>query len=314
MKGRVIKSTGSWYIVQAEGQLFRARLRGKFKLDELKLTNPISVGDYVEMTLEQELETALIETILPRKNYIIRKSTRKTGFSHILASNIDQAFLIVTIKNPRTSLGFIDRFLVSTESFRIPASLIINKMDLIKKEKDLEFLQDIEEIYAPLGYPVIKISAIGEKGQTGGGQVLDEELEALLKGKTTLLAGHSGVGKSTILNKLIPEANQAVNEVSSFTSKGTHTTTFAEMFEFGKDGYLIDTPGIKEFGILDIEDQELSHYFVEMRAYLGQCKYNNCQHVHEPECKVIEAVEEGFIHPYRYDSYVRILHEEDSYR
>ena len=314
MKGRVIKSTGSWYIVQVEDRLFRARLRGKFKQDELRLTNPIAVGDYVEVTLEQELETALIEKILPRKNYIIRKSTRKTGFSHILASNIDQAFLIVTIKNPRTSLGFIDRFLVSTESFRIPTTLVINKMDLIKKEKDLEFLEDFEEIYTPLGYPVIKVSATEEEDPTAFNPPLKEKLGALLKGKATLLAGHSGVGKSTILNKLIPDANQAVNEISSFTSKGTHTTTFAEMFEFGEDGYIVDTPGIKEFGILDIEDQELSHYFVEMRAYLGQCKYNNCQHVHEPECKVIEAVEEGYIHPYRYDSYVRILHEEDSYR
>jgi|SRR5690554_2956371 len=307
MKGRVIKSTGSWYTVQVEGGLLQARLRGKFKQDELKLTNPIAVGDYVKMVKEQDLGTALIEEILPRKNYIIRKSTRKTGFSHILASNIDQAFLIVTIRNPRTSLGFIDRFLVSTESFRIPASLIINKTDLIKKEKDLEFLQDLEEIYAPLGYPVIKISATEEEN-------LDENLGALLKGKTTLLSGHSGVGKSTILNKVVPDANQVVREISSFTSKGTHTTTFAEMFEFGEDGYIIDTPGIKEFGILDIEDQELSHYFVEMRAYLGKCKYNNCQHLHEPECKVIQAVEEGYIHPYRYDSYVRILHEEETHR
>lgn len=307
MKGRIIKSTGSWYTVQVEEGLLQARLRGKFKQDELKLTNPIAVGDYVKLVMEQDLGTALIEDILPRKNYIIRKSTRKTGFSHILASNIDQAFLIVTIRNPRTSLGFIDRFLVSTESFRIPASLIINKIDLIKKEKDLEFLQDLEEIYTPLGYPVMKISATEEEN-------LDENLGALLKGKTTLLSGHSGVGKSTILNKVIPDANQTVREISSFTSKGTHTTTFAEMFEFGEDGYIIDTPGIKEFGILDIEDQELSHYFVEMRAYLGKCKYNNCQHLHEPECKVIQAVEEGYIHPYRYDSYVRILHEEESHR
>ena len=307
MKGRVIKSTGSWYIVKVGEQLIKSRLRGKFKQDELKLTNPIAVGDYVELEMEQDQGTAVIAEILPRENYIIRKSTRKTHFSHILASNIDQAFLIITLRSPRTSLGFIDRFLVSTESFRIPATLVVNKMDLIKKDKDMEFLQDIKEIYEPLGYPVLEISALKETD-------LHESLGFRLKGKTTLLSGHSGVGKSTLLNKLVPEAQQATKDVSSFTTKGVHTTTFAEMFDFEGGGYVIDTPGIKEFGILGIENQELSHYFVEMRKYLGQCRYNNCQHLHEPGCKVLEVLEQGYIHPYRYDSYVRILNEEDSYR
>ena len=304
--GRVIKSTGSWYLVRVGEEDIQARLRGKFKQDNLKLTNPIAVGDYVELALEENQATAVISSILPRENYIIRKSTRKTNFSHILASNIDQAFLIITLRNPRTSLGFIDRFLVSTESFRIPTTLVVNKMDIIKKELDLEFLQDIKEIYEPLGYPVLTISATEGKG-------LEEDFKQLLQGKTTLFSGHSGVGKSTLLNRLVPEANQATKEVSGFTTKGVHTTTFAEMFDY-EGGYIIDTPGIKEFGILDVENHELSHYFVEMRKYLGQCKYNNCQHTSEPGCVVLEKLEEGYIHPYRYDSYVRILNEEDSYR
>lgn len=307
MQGRVIKSTGSWYMVQTASGLVKSRLRGKFKQDNLKLTNPIAVGDYVEVVQEADLPTWTIDEILPRENYIIRKSTRKTHFSHIIASNIDQAYLIITIRNPRTSLGFIDRFLVSTESFRIPATIIVNKMDLVEKEKDLEYLQDIHEIYEPLGYPVIEISATTESG-------LKEKFLPLLEGKTTLMSGHSGVGKSTLLNKLIPEAAQETKEISKFSAKGVHTTTFAEMFALEQGGYLIDTPGIKEFGILDIDDFELSHYFPEMRQYLGQCKYNNCRHLNEPGCMVLEKLEEGYIHPYRYDSYVNILHEEDDHR
>lgn len=307
MKGRVIKSTGSWYTVKTDSSTIQARLRGKFKQDELKLTNPIAVGDYVLLEKEVGQATSVIIEILPRENYIIRKSTRKAHHSHIIASNIDQAFLIVTLRNPRTSLGFIDRFLVSTESFRIPATILVNKMDEKYKEKDLEFLQDIKEIYEPLGYPVLEISAL--KGEN-----LRDQFSSLLKNKTTLLSGHSGVGKSTFLNQLIPEAQQTTKEVSKFSAKGVHTTTFAEMFEFDKNTYLIDTPGIKEFGILDIEEQELSHYFVEMRQYLGQCKYNNCRHINEPGCIVLQKLEEGFIHPYRYDSYVNILFEEESHK
>jgi len=307
MKGRVIKSTGSWYIVKAGEELLKCRLRGKFKQDDLKLTNPISVGDYVEVKKEADQPTWTIDEIHPRDNYIIRKSTRKNHFSHIIASNIDQAFLMVTLNNPRTSLGFIDRFLVSTESFRIPASIVVNKTDLIHKEKDKEYLQDIREIYEPLGYPVLEISALNEDD-------LKDKFIPLLKGKTTLLSGHSGVGKSTLLNKLIPEAQQQTKEISKFSAKGVHTTTFAEMFALEGGGYLIDTPGIKEFGILDIDDNVLSHYFVEMRKYLGQCKYNDCRHLNEPGCVVLEKLEEGYIHPYRYDSYINILTEEDSHR
>jgi ribosome biogenesis GTPase / thiamine phosphate phosphatase len=288
-------------------KLMKCRLRGKFKQDDLKLTNPIAVGDFVEVTQEQDQETAVITEILPRENYIIRKSTRKTHFSHILASNIDQAFLIITLRNPRTSLGFIDRFLVSTESFRIPTTIVVNKMDQSHKDKDWEFLEDIMDIYEPLGYPVLPMSVHIDVD-------IEEKLLPLLEGKTTLLTGHSGVGKSSLLNKVVPQASQTTKDISKFTTKGVHTTTFAEMFELPGGGYLIDTPGIKEFGILDIDEHELSHYFVEMRKYLGQCKYNNCKHLNEPGCVVLEKMEEGFIHPYRYDSYVRILHEEDTYR
>lgn len=307
MKGRVLKSTGSWYTVNTEKGLINARLRGKFKQDDLKLTNPISVGDYVLLEQEADQPSSVITDILPRENYIIRKSTRKNHFSHIIASNIDQAFLIITLKNPRTSLGFIDRFLVSTESFRIPTSILVNKMDITYKDKDMDYLLDIKEIYVPLGYPVYEISALNSTG-------LQEQFLPLLKGKTTLLSGHSGVGKSTLLNKIVPEAVQATKEISKFSAKGVHTTTFAEMFEIEGGGYLIDTPGIKEFGILDIDEFELSHYFPEFRKYLGQCRYNNCQHLNEPGCVVRHKLEEGFIHPYRYDSYINILNEEDDHR
>lgn len=307
MKGRVIKSTGSWYSVKTDYGTIQARLRGKFKQDELKLTNPIAVGDYVLIEKEENQATSVITDILPRENYIIRKSTRKSHFSHILASNIGQAFLIVTLRNPRTSLGFIDRFLVSTESFRIPATILVNKMDESYKEKDLEYLETIKEIYEPIGYPVLEISALKAEN-------LKEYFLPLLKGKTTLLSGHSGVGKSTFLNKLVPQAKQATKEISKFSAKGVHTTTFAEMFELEEGGFLIDTPGIKEFGILDIEEQELSHYFVELRQYLGKCKYNNCKHINEPGCVVLEKLEEGYIHPYRYESYINILFEEESHK
>lgn len=307
MKGRVIKSTGSWYIVKVDGEIISARLKGKFKQDELKLTNPIAVGDWVELMEEAGQATAVISSILPRENYVIRKSTRKQHFSHIIASNLEQAILVITMKKPRTSLGFIDRFLVSVESFRIPAILVVNKMDQLDGEAEEEWLQDIHEIYEPLGYPVVEISALKEDG-------LKEKFWPLIQAKSSLIAGHSGVGKSTLLNALVPEASQETKDISGYSAKGVHTTTFAELFSLQGGGDLIDTPGIKEFGILDVEDNELSHYFPEMRRYLGQCKYHNCTHINEPGCMVLQKLEAGYIHPYRYQSYVNILHEEDSHR
>ena len=307
MQGKVIKSTGSWYTVKADDKYVQARLRGKFKQDDLKVTNPIAVGDEVLLEQEGNSNTFVITDILPRENYIIRKSTRKAHFTHIIASNIDQAFLIVTVSLPRTSLGFIDRFLVSTESFRIPAVIVVNKCDLIKSEKEQAHLELLHEIYEPIGYRVIELSALEDSD-------IASKLASMLEGKATLLSGHSGVGKSTILNKLIPEAGQTTKEISKFSAKGVHTTTFAEMFEWTGGGYLIDTPGIKEFGILDIDEYELSHYFVEMRQYLGQCRYNNCRHVNEPGCIVLQKVEEGEIHPDRYESYLKILFEEEDHK
>ncbi|WP_026966416.1 ribosome small subunit-dependent GTPase A [Algoriphagus terrigena] len=307
MKGRVIKSTGSWYVVQVGEKVVSARLKGKFKQEELKLTNPIAVGDWVEMEEEAGQATAVISEILPRENYVIRKSTRNQHFSHIIASNLDQAILVITMKKPRTSLGFIDRFLVSTESFRIPAILVVNKMDQLDGAVEEEWLQDVHEIYEPLGYTVLEVSALTEQG-------LIEKFLPLIRGKSSLIAGHSGVGKSTLLNALIPAARQETKEISGYSAKGVHTTTFAELFALPEGGDLIDTPGIKEFGILDVEENELSHYFPEMRKYLGQCKYNNCTHINEPGCVVLQKMEKGYIHPYRYQSYVNILHEEDSHR
>ncbi|GMQ31249.1 ribosome small subunit-dependent GTPase A [Algoriphagus confluentis] len=305
--GRVIKSTGSWYIVQTEKGAVAARLKGKFKQQDLKLTNPIAVGDLVEIEKEPGQDSVIIKEILPRENYVIRKSTRKQHHSHIIASNIDQALLVITMKNPRTSLGFIDRFLVSTESFRIPALLVVNKMDQLEGEDEEDWLQDIHEIYEPLGYPVLEVSALKDGD-------LKEKFSPYLQDKSTLIAGHSGVGKSTLLNALIPEALQETKEVSEYSTKGVHTTTFAELFALEAGGDLIDTPGIKEFGILDIEENELSHYFPEMREYLGQCKYNNCRHVNEPGCVILKKLEEGYIHPYRYKNYLNILQEEDTHR
>lgn len=307
MKGRVIKSTGSWYAVKTEDRIISARLKGKFKQEDLKLTNPIAVGDWVELEKESGQDTAVIQDILPRDNYVIRKSTRKQHFSHIIASNLDQAILVITMKKPRTSLGFIDRFLVSVESYGIPALLVVNKMDQLEGEDEAEWLRDIHEIYEPLGYPVLEVSALKD-------QDIRDKFLPHIRGKSSLISGHSGVGKSTLLNALIPGAGQNTKEISEYSAKGVHTTTFAELFFLPEGGDLIDTPGIKEFGILDVEEFELSHYFPEMRQYLGQCKYNNCTHVNEPGCVVLQKLDEGYIHPYRYQSYLNILHEEDSHR
>jgi ribosome biogenesis GTPase len=307
MNGRVIKSTGSWYIVKTESGLVKSRLRGKFKQDDLKLTNPIAVGDYVTVTKEEGQPTWTIDEILPRENYIIRKSTRKTHFSHIIASNLDQAILVITMKKPRTSFGFIDRFLVATESYGIPTMLVVNKMDQLAGEEEKEWLQDIHDIYTPLGYKVLELSALKDTD-------LKVTFIPFVEGKSSLISGHSGVGKSTLLNAVIPDARQDTKEISDSSAKGVHTTTFAELFLLPGSGDLIDTPGIKEFGILDVGDEELSHFFPEMRVFLGQCKYNNCTHVNEPGCVVLKKMEEGYIHPYRYQSYLNILTEEDSHR
>ncbi len=303
MKGIVSKSTGSWYSVSTDdGKKVEARLRGKFKLKGLKITNPVAVGDRV--VLEQKENDYIISEIEDRENYVVRVSPKKKGHSHLLAANIDQAVLIISYKLPRTSLGFVDRFLVSLEAFRIPGRIIINKAD-VYDEEEMNLVEEIKAIYEKIGYPTIITSFEKKKGG---------EVKEWFEGKLTLLSGHSGTGKSTLINHLIPNVTQDTQEVSGFADKGVHTTTFAEMFDLNKNSRIIDTPGIKELGLAEIDQNELSHYFPEMRAVLGSCKFHNCLHVNEPGCKVIQLLEEGKIFPSRFRSYLSMLEDEDNRR
>ncbi|MEQ9467539.1 MAG: ribosome small subunit-dependent GTPase A [Ekhidna sp.] len=302
MRALITKSTGLWYEAFAEGKKYIARLRGKFKLEDKKLTNPIAVGDWVEIEPNPQANNEWVITqIHVRENYVIRSSPRKKGHDHLIASNIDQGVLIVTLKKPRTSVGFIDRFLITLESFRIPGVILFNKKDLYSN-KDLVRYEELKAIYEQIGYQV-------ELTQFDSG--IDQGVSAIFKGKTSLLAGHSGSGKSTLINLLIPEANQEVSEVSDFANKGVHTTTFAELFFVDDSSAVIDTPGIKELGLSEIEDEELSHYFPEMRQFLGKCKFHNCLHENEPGCAVKAAVGEA-ISLMRYESYLSILRNEDN--
>ncbi len=304
MKGLVIKSTGSWYqILSDTGKQVDCRIQGKFRMKDIKTTNPIAVGDRVEFELEPELETGVITHLEDRKNYIIRKSVNLSKQAQIIAANLDQAFLIVTLASPRTSLGFIDRFLVTAEAYDIPASIIFNKLDLFSEE-GLEILASYEKIYTDLGYPCYHVSA------KEGTHI--EQIQALLQNKVTLISGHSGVGKSTLINAILPEAKVRTGAVSDWSDKGQHTTTFAEMYTLPFGGYLIDTPGIRELGIIDIEQQELGHFFPEIRNRMNYCRFHNCRHINEPGCAVLEAVENGEIEPSRYDSYLSIYHGNDT--
>ena len=308
MNGLVLRSTGSWYDVRdsADGHVYRARLKGKFKIKGLQTSNPLAVGDRVEMEVEDEAEnTALITAIVPRENYIIRQSVHKTAQAHILAANLDQAVLIATLDFPRTSLGFIDRFLVTAESFRIPTTVVFNKQDLLGDAFG-EQQADIAAMYRKLGYGTLLTSV-----ETGQGV---PEFRELLAGKVSLLAGHSGVGKSSLVNAIAPDLDLRTSEVSTYANKGVHTTTFAEMFEIAPGAFLIDTPGIKELGLIDMEKSEISHYFPEMRDRLNECRFHNCLHVAEPGCAVLDAVETGDIAPSRYLSYLSMLEGSDNRR
>ena len=307
-QGIIIRSTGSWYeVLTPERQVYACRLRGKFKLKELKVTNPIAVGDEVVFELEDfnEEERGVISEILPRRNYLIRKSVHKTAHGHLIATNLDQAVVIATLTFPRTSLGFIDRFLVSAEAFRIPAVVVFNKLDLLDAEARA-YQEEIVAMYKSIGYRCLLSSTVSGEGI--------EEFKSLLSNKKTLLSGHSGVGKSSLVNIIAPDLLLRTGEVSTFANKGTHTTTFAEMFEWQENSFLIDTPGIKELGLIDIEKEELAHFFPEMRTLLGQCKFHNCLHVHEPKCAVIAAVEVGTISLSRYENYLSMLQDYDNRR
>ena len=301
MQGLVYKSTGSWYIIKDKsGQVWNARIKGVLKIDEeITSTNPIAVGDIVSFEAENEDEhSAMITDINDRKNYINRQSPRVKYQQHIVAANIDQSLLIATIKEPRTSQGFIDRFLVACEMYHVPAVVIFNKVDLYKK-KEKTIFEELKEIYENIGYKVVAMSVKEDIGV--------QEVKGLLANKISLISGHSGVGKSSFINSILPGSNITTKVISGWSGKGQHTTTFAEMYDLPFDGKIIDTPGMREFGLIDIERQELSGYFPEMRNRLAQCQFNNCLHINEPGCAVKEAVANGEIHEDRYVSYYNIL-------
>lgn len=308
MKAIVYKSTGSWYTVKdGTGKWHNARMKGVFKIDEITSTNPVAVGDDVEIEVENEGEnTATITAILDRRNYINRQSPRFKHQHHIVAANLDQSLMVATLKEPRTSQGFIDRFLVASEMYHVPPVIAFNKADLYKK-KEMEKYEQWKAMYEAIGYRVFLVSA---KDNEGIAPLIEE-----LRNKTTLISGHSGVGKSSLLNVILPGLELKTGEISGWSGKGQHTTTFAEMFDLPGGGRIIDTPGMREFGLVDIEKQEVSHYFPEMRKRLNDCQFNNCLHVNEPECAVKEAVVNGEISEDRYVSYVNILDsiEEKSY-
>ncbi|MEO8412509.1 MAG: ribosome small subunit-dependent GTPase A [Ginsengibacter sp.] len=302
MKALVYKSTGSWYVVKNDaGAFYNARIKGKFKIDNITSTNPVAVGDWVEVDKEDiQEESVVITNIYPRKNYITRQSPHNKHQHHIIASNLDQSLLFATLKDPKTSQGFIDRFLVASEAYHVPAIIVFNKSDLYKK-KELEKFDELKCTYETNGYKVILMSLEKKEGV--------EEVTNLLKDKTSLLSGHSGVGKSSFINIVFPELTLKTQDVSDWSGKGLHTTTFAEMFDLSTNnkGKIIDTPGLREFALMDIEKNELSHYFPEMKAVMSECRFNNCMHIEEPGCAVKKAVDEGKIAAGRYISYLNIL-------
>lgn len=302
MTGLVMKSTGSWYLVKAEnGDILECRLKGKIRLDDRKTTNPVAVGDIVDVEINDD-GSSQIAKIHPRRNYIIRKSINLSKQAHIIASNLDQAVLVATLVAPRTSLGFIDRFLVTAEAYDIPAKIIFNKRDILDEES-LALQQEIMDLYTSIGYECYSVSALNQQDVDG--------IKDLLKHKTTLIAGHSGVGKSTLVNAIEPNLEQKTGDISSAHLKGTHTTTFAELFPLSFGGNIIDSPGIKELGLVEMKKEEVGHYFPEIRERMTDCKFNNCLHVNEPKCAIIQAVEDGEISQERYQSYLGILNGEE---
>ena len=302
MEGLVIKNTGSWYQVKTDDKrVIDCKIKGNFRLKGIKSTNPVTVGDRVVIDINKE-GTAFITEIKERKNYIIRKSSNLSKQSHILASNLDQALLIITVNYPETSTVFVDRFLASAEAYRIPVKIIINKIDLYD-EADISYTDALINLYETIGYECLKVSA-----KTGEGI---EDLKKLLSGKISLLSGNSGVGKSTLINAILPGINIKTANISDAHNTGMHTTTFSEMFELPGGGYIIDTPGVKGFGTFDFKKEEVSHFFPEIFKIAQNCKFNNCTHRHEPGCAVLEALENNFISESRYNSYLSILDDAD---
>ena len=301
--GLVLKSTGSWYEVLADGVRYQCRIRGKLRLKGVRSTNPVVVGDWVRFESDEQ-GGYVISAIEPRRNYIIRRASNLSKESHIIASNIDQALLVVTLFSPETAMEFVDRFLVTCEAYKVPVTILLAKIDLARQHP--EAVEEFYSIYEKAGYKIIEISATEGEGV--------DEVRELLHGKTTLLSGNSGVGKSTLVAAVEPGLDIKTGEISQSHHKGKHTTTFSTMYPLAEGGYIIDTPGIKGFGLIDIDDAELAHYFPEMMRYLPDCRFYNCSHTHEPGCAVVEAVKRGEIAYPRYESYLKIMDEDDKYR
>jgi ribosome biogenesis GTPase / thiamine phosphate phosphatase len=303
-KALVLKSTGSLYTVRtAEGDILDCKIKGSFRLKGIKNTNPLAVGDWVEIELQPNSTTAFITTIHQRKNYIIRRSSNLSKQAHIIAANIDQALLMVTLVYPETYVQFIDRFLASSEAYNIPAKLIFNKTDLYTPET-LQKMDYLQEVYTAIGYPCFSISVKENQGI--------EAVRKLLKDKVSVISGNSGVGKSSLINCLDNSLNLRTSEISDYHEKGKHTTTFTELFELNSGGYIIDTPGIKGFGLVDMNRNEIFHFFPEMFKISAQCQFYNCTHTHEPGCAVKASVENGSIAGFRYDSYLGLFFEDES--
>lgn len=303
-KGIIIRSTGSWYTVYTDsGQLRLSRLRGKYRLKGIRTTNPLAVGDLVAIRMEEGKETAIIEHIEDRKNFIIRKATNLSKAAHIIAANLDQALLVVTLQNPRTSTGFIDRFLVTAEAYHLPVSIVFNKFDLLD-EMQIAEQNKLIAAYENIGYPCLQVSALSGYGL--------DELKQQMEDKVNLFSGHSGVGKSALINALDPNLNLRIGDLSDYHSKGKHTTTFAQMHQLSFGGWIVDTPGIKEFGLYELEKETLAQRFPEMRKRMAQCRFTNCTHRHEPGCAVKEALENGQIAAFRYTNYLNMLTDDDT--
>lgn len=307
MKGLVVKNTGSWYVVKMDdGSLVNCKIKGNFRLKGIRTTNPVAVGDMVDVAVKDD--ASYIISIEPRRNYIIRRASNLSKESQILAANVDQALLIVTLKEPVTNTTFIDRFLATAEAYNVSVTIVINKIDLLDDEDEKEYLDGVKNLYEVVGYKVVKMNAL-----TGEGL---DELKQTLVGKTTLLSGNSGVGKSSIINLVLPGLNLKTGTVSETHHTGMHTTTFSEMFDLPGGGHVIDTPGVKGFGTIDFDKAEVAHYFKEIFEISANCRYNNCTHTHEPGCAVLEAVENHYISQSRYQSYLSILEDsaDDKYR